>query len=287
MTGVFQCPARVAADTRRGFALSPTSSRLAVAAALLAAIAALPAQAQTCSSPVVVLEDPQGDYSNDNADQGAGLPEQDLLSLEVAELEGGLIKFTLKVQPFAAPVLPPNAVWYTSFENPEGDKYGVRMETDGSGAERMYSYLVATGGLEGDGPSDGRFVETETGAAEAGSGYSADGTITLIAKASSLGVFGSTAGQTLGPFNAATLQGGAVPPPASDAVSLGFATTVDTMPGGLARDGFYDLAGCGVQAQLASGSGLAAGAISPHTIFVLIAGLGLGLARRRRAGASH
>jgi hypothetical protein len=182
------------------------------------------------------------------------------------------------VQPFTAPVLPPNAVWYTSFETPEGGKYGIRMETDGSGTARMYSYEVAAGGLEGDGPGDGRFVEGETGAAEPGSGWEADGTITLIAKAEALGVYPPFAGQSLGPFNAATIQGG-------DLVAVSFATPVDTMPDGLSRDGFYDLSGCGAKALLPSGSGLLLGALPAPAILFLLAALTLNLARRRCGAA--
>jgi hypothetical protein len=272
MTGGFACPAAPA----RGISCELASfSRPLLVAGLLAA--ALPAVSHgACGAPAVVLTDAQGDYSGDFIDNGAGLPEQDLLSLEVAELAGGLLAFTLKVQPFAAPILPPNAVWYTSFETPEGGTYGIRLETDGTGSARMYSYEVGAAGLEGDGPSDGRFVEVETGAAEPGSGWSADGTITLIARPQAVGVYPPLAGQSLGPFNAAAIQGG-------DLVAVGFATPVDTMPDGLARDGFHDLSGCGAKALLPSGSGLLVGALPAPTLLVLLFALTLNLARRRGA----
>lgn len=217
------------------------SNVFGVAAAAALSLCATNAAAQACSA-MAVLDDPQGDYSGDlvtlgGAPMGAGLPEQDILGLELAETADGLLSFVLKVQPFAAPLLPPNAVWFTSFETPSGDKFGVRLETDDAGAERMYSYRVAAGGLMDDGPADGRFPE-EAGQvpAEAGSGHAADGTITLNVKPESIGLEGSLAGQTLGPFNAATIQG-------VNAVAVRAAFTIDTMPDSLGRDGFYDFCG--------------------------------------------
>jgi hypothetical protein len=254
----------------------------AMAKAALACVSALllllvPGLAAAQCDSVTVLEDASGDYSGDFAN-GGGLPEQDLLALEIAELGGDLIQFNLKVQPFAAPALPPNAVWYVSFETPDGPKYGVRLETDDSGAERMYSYAVAAGGLEDDGPSDGRFPE-DAGQVplEAGSGRSADGTITMIAKASSIGLSGARSGKTLGPFNSASIQGG-------NAVAVRFATPTDTMPDGLSRDGFYDFCGgkTGSVYGGASGSGVVVGGHLPlGTLAWLGLMAGLALARRR------
>lgn len=165
-------------------------------------------------------------------------------------------------------VLAPNAVWYASFENPEGLKYGVRLQTDDRGTASYFSYRVAPGGLNNDGPSDGRFVEAGTErSAEPGSGYTADGVITITVKGERIGI---TPGKTLGPFNSATIQGG-------DLIAASFAATVDQMPDSLDRDGFFEVQNCDAKSGLLGVGGFGFSLLAPLAL--------LGLRRRVLAGA--
>jgi hypothetical protein len=261
--------------------MSHLSSRFAVALGLCLGLLAAPAvlaQESACAAPgVTLLTDPEGDWSGTVG--GVGTPEQDLLSLHLAQTPSGdgdlLLHFTIKVQPFAFDPLP-NAAWYSSFENPDATIFGVRMQTDGSGAATYYSYLA---GPNNAGGIDGRFVTSGSEVpGEPGSGHSLDGTITIVTKAQSIGIFPPYAGQLVGPFNAATIQ----------AVSLpnggGAAFTMDEMPAGLSRDGFFVLqnpAQCkpdGHKAAAHSGSGVLFGGSLGLT---LLLGLGLAALRRR------
>lgn len=212
------------------------------------------AVAQDACGPFELLTDPAGDWSGTVGGltgQGAGLPEQDLLGLTLAQSEANgetLLTFRILTDGSGA-ALPPAAAWFSSFETPDGVVYGVRLQTGPTGAESYFSYVAAPNNAGG---IDGRFVTAGSEKpAEAGE-FGADGVISITVKASNIGISG--AGQTLGPFNAATTQ--------STPVGV-VAFTVDEAPAGLGRDGFFDIqASCGGK----SGSGLALGG-----------GLGLGL----------
>lgn len=237
--------------------------------AILAALG-LPALAQAGSCPAVeVLTDPAGDYDGDPLPPlPAGLPEQDLLGLSVAssgEGDEALLTFTLKTSGFTAPMPPPGAAWFASFENPEGSLYGVRMEADAMGAVTYFSYKVAPAN---GGQTDGRFTDAVKPAVSGE--FDADGTITIVVKASSVGIAPDT-GSALGPFNGAAIQ--SVP-------SLA-AAVVDSMPAGLGRDGYFDTATCGKSASIGGKSSptLLAGALPAGSLLVLALG---GLAARRR-----
>ncbi len=221
------------------------------------------AVAQTCG-PVELLTDEAGAWDGTVgalAGAGAGLPEQDLLGLTIAQSEANgemLLTFRILTAGTGA-ALPPNAAWFTSFETPDGVLYGVRLQTDPTGAESFFSYIP---GAANGGQTDGRFIATGSEKpAEAGSEFGADGVVTIIVKASNIGVEGP--GQTVGPFNAASLQ----------SVPQGvLAFTVDEAPVGLGRDGFFDTqASCGGK----SGSGLALGGGLGFGLLLPLALLGL------------
>lgn len=226
-----------------------------------------------CTAPgLLLLEDPEGDWSGDFAEitgaPGVGLPEQDLLSLSLAQSDGAdgevLLTFTLKLASAPGPTLPPNAGWYSSFETPDGVIYGVRMQTNDSATPRLFSYIVAP---SNGGQTDGRFIAAGSEKpAEAGSGISGD-TITLIVKASRIGL--SEPGQTLGPFNAASTQQAAVA-----------GLRVDTAPDGDGRDGFYDVQPAGSCGGGKSGSGLMLGGGLGFALLLPLALMGLRRARR-------
>ena len=239
--------------------MSSNFFRLAAAAAL--ALGATNAAAQACG-PVELLADPAGDWSNPQSDligAGAGLPEQDLLGLTIAESQAdGEALLTFRILTAGAPAagVLPNAFWFASFETPEGVIYGVRLQTDSSGVASFFSYIADPAGTAatGQGPTDGRFVrEGSEKPAQAGE-FAADGAVTITVKAADIGI---AAGQTLGPFNAASVQGGTVPG------VVGFATTVDEAPDGLGRDGFYDLGSCGGKSGLLGAGGLTASLLLP------------------------
>lgn len=240
--------------------------KYSIRTALIALLGALSfsAQAQTCG-PVEVLTDPAGDFDSDLASLPAGLPDHDILGLSVSQAgtgEEATLTFSLKTAGFSAPVLPPNAAWFVSFENAEGNVYGVRMQSDPAGAPTYFSYKVAP---SNGGQTDGRFTEAEKPAISGD--YTADGTITITIKAASVGMEG---GGGLGPFNAASVQ----------SVPEGLlALIVDPMPAGLGRDGYFD--GCD-KAMVADKSSamVVTGALPAVSLFVLALA---GLARRRFA----
>lgn len=222
--------------------------------------------AQTCAADL--LTDPSGDYDGLPlpAAAPAGLPEHDLLGLSLSQAGAGedtTLTFTIKTAGFSGPALPPNAAWFASFENADGSIYGVRLQSDPTGAESYFSYRP---GANNSGGVDGRFVEAGTEKPAEGS-FSADGTITITLKASAVGM---EPGTGLGPFNGGTVQ----------SVPEGLvAAVVDGMPSGdLSRDGYFD--GCPAKAGAGKSSAiLAAGALPAASLLILAVGL---LARRRR-----
>lgn len=156
---------------------------------------------------MTVLTDAAGDASFQGA-VPVPLDTFDLISVQVAQppQDDGVnrLVFTIKVAGLAdLPALPPVASWYTSFKGINGSFYGVRMNTDPTGAVAFQSYSVAGSLDTGDGGiSDGRFADNPK-AAEAASNYSDDGTITIVVKASDVGA--SRDGE-LKQFNAGTVQ---------------------------------------------------------------------------------
>lgn len=244
-----------------------------LSAVLVLAIFSASAGAQSACGPVEILTDEAGDWSGTIGGitgVGAGLPEQDVLGLTLEQSEAnGETLLTFRILTDGAPLLaaPPAAAWFSSFETPDGVVYGVRLQTGPTGAKSFFSYVV---GASNAGTTDGRFVTAGTEKpAEAGSEFSADGVVKIVVKASNIGI---SAGQTLGPFNAATTQ--------STPVGL-VAFTVDEAPTGLGRDGFYDIQGsCGGK----SGSGLALAGGMGFALLLPLALLGL---RRRLTLAPH
>jgi hypothetical protein len=239
-------------------------SRALLALALLAPAAPALAADACPTTDTPILSDAAGDWSGDLAQiagtPGAGTPEEDLLSLSLSQSTaadgGALIQFKLKVSAAPATLLP-NAGWFVSFDTPDEIIRGVRLQTDGQGTPTIFSYAASPSGLQGEGATDGRFIAagSET-PAEAGSGFDASGVLTIIVKASNIGV---ESGQTLGPFNAASMQG-------ADLVAVGLAETTDQMPDGLSRDGIYDI--CAGEEK--SGSGLTlGGGIAPLSLGTL------------------
>ena len=235
----------------------------------LAALPQLGASADSCGA-VTVLTDPQGDWDGDVVtDTGApvaeGTPEEDLLSVSVASAGSGKLAFVIKVVSMPA-VLEPNAAWFTSFLGPDQQTYyGVRMQTDQTGTPSYFSYTASGSGAGGTGPVDGRFINTQK-PADAASGYTADGTITIIVNASDVGIAGT--GDTLGSFDAASMQGAGDPSIASLAV------TTDDAPAGLVRgDATYKEGDCGSKSGV-----LGLGALQLPALLILG---GLAALRRR------
>lgn len=241
-----------------------------LSAVLVLSVFSVGAAAQDACGPMELLTDPAGDWDGTIGSLyggGVGLPEQDILGLTLSQSgSGGEALLTFRIQTAAAPAAPlPQAAWFSSFETPDGVIYGVRLQTDEAGVSSFFSYIVAS---NFDGTiTDGRFVtEGSEKPAEADSEFGADGVITIIVKAGNVGI--TEAGQTLGPFNAASLQSAIV-------AGAGASSTMDEAPAGLGRDGFFDIqASCGGK----SGSGLVLGGGLGFGLLLPLALLGL---RRR------
>lgn len=262
-----------------------TFYRSSAAALVLSGVAAFAAGAaaadeSTCTLPgVTVLQDGGGDVApgvitDTSGPLPVGLPldYDDLLSLQVGQAAAAdgspRLVFTLGVASLTTlPSLPPNATWFVSFKAPDKKLHGVRMVTDQTGAETYQSYLVDPGGLQGDGPSDGRFSASEK-PLEADSNFT-DTAITFVVKPEDVGVKDVDA--VLSSFNAAALQ-------SADLVAVGFADTFDTMPEALAREGKVELSKCaggGKSLMQKFGGALGFGLLLPL----------LGLAGLRRRGS--
>lgn len=262
--------------------MSRHSVRLALgtALALMVPAAGLAADESVCTAPgITALSDANGDVMpgliTQLAEPPVGLPLSfaDLLAVNVTVIPGDPLKlmFTIETGGLETfPSLPPNSVWYATFESANKSLRGVRMTTDASGEPIFQSYAVAPGGLEGDGPSDGRFpVEGSEKAAESDSGYGG-GTITIVVKASDVGV--RNAGDVLSRFNAAYILSIRVPG------VLGFADTYDEAPTGLDRgaSASVTIEDCGEgKSGLQQAFGGAFGGLA-----LLLMGLGAALRRR-------
>ncbi|MDE2195715.1 MAG: PKD domain-containing protein [Gammaproteobacteria bacterium] len=152
-----------------------------------------------CRPPgLTVVTDPSGDQAGAPANT-----EMDIQSLAIAEpyfTDGSQrLVFTLKVQDLS--ILPANACWKAYFAAPDGTTYFVDMNTANAQGTPAFEYgHVATGPSGSDDVVDG--------ALDSDSGYSADGTIRLVAEDANVG--GLVAGNVLQQVHATTqlLAGG-------------------------------------------------------------------------------
>ena len=164
---------------------------------LAAAQPALPPS--PCQLPgLTVVTDPTGDQTGAPANT-----EMDIQSLAIAEpyfTDGSQrLVFTLKVQDLNT--LPANGYWKAYFEAPDGTTYFVDMNTTNAQGAPSFEYgHVAVGPSGSDDVVDG--------ALDSDSGYSADGTIRLVAEDANIG--GLAAGNVLQQVHATTqlLAGG-------------------------------------------------------------------------------
>jgi len=122
---------------------------------------------------ITVITDPTGDQTGAPANS-----ELDIQSLSLAEPWlnscSNQLVFTLKVADLN--VVPPQARWTIFFSRANGTEYFVAMESNGTGnptgVDFIYGHTTpGTGGV--------RQLTTD-GAADAGSGFTADGTITIV-----------------------------------------------------------------------------------------------------------
>lgn len=211
-------------------------ARLPALSLAVLALHASAADEALCLAPgVTVLEDASGDVSPNLSPVNLGLPLPflDLVSVQVAQppSEDGVRKlvFTITLGG-AAPQLPPSAAWYVSFNGPDKKVRGVRMATDQQGVPSFFSYVASPAGLQGEGDTDGRFIEDGTEKpADAASAISGE-VITIVVPAADVGA--RKGGDVLSGFNAAMIQAVSV-----DGVG-GFADTFDQLPDDLlARSG--------------------------------------------------
>ncbi len=152
-----------------------------------------------CRLPgLTVVTDPSGDQTGAPANT-----EMDIQSLAIAEpyfTDGSQrLVFTLKVQDLNT--LPANAYWKAYFEAPDGTTYFVDMNTTNAQGAPSFEYgHVAVGPSGSDDVVDGVL--------DSDSGYSADGTIRLVAEDADIG--GLAAGNVLQQVHATTqlLAGG-------------------------------------------------------------------------------
>lgn len=182
-------------------------------------------EGSVCEIPgVTLLTDPEGDSLTTS--------DQDLLSASLAQpfqASGNpLLVFTLKVAQLET--LTPGSDYYISFQIPGGGFRGVRMRVTNPMAPTFFAYTPApsSGGI-----IDGRFVTAGSEIpAQPGSGFTPEGTITIIVRPQDVGV---TPGELLSGFNAGVTQStnpGNLPVPTATAVT-------DEMPDGLGRVGSF------------------------------------------------
>jgi PKD repeat protein len=156
------------------------------------------------TGPIVVKDD----RANDATD---GQSEHDIISTSVAYPFSGTAQpdklyFTIKVASLST--LTPSTIYFTSFTNngnvaTAGNVYGVRMVVGPTGVPTFESYLA---GASNGGTVDGRFVSGTPIAAEPGSGFAPDGTITIVVRPENIGMTQPISGKTLTRFNGAVAQ---------------------------------------------------------------------------------
>src|SRR5437870_2946016 len=141
--------------------------------------------AATCTTPVTVVSD---GTPNDAADMQAN---HDIVSTSACTTSANPdnVYFTIKIQSLSAP-LTPDSFYFTTFTIdgvPEaaGSVFGVRMVMDSTGT--VPTFQSYTAGASSSGAVDGRFAAS-TFPANPASNFTPDGTITIIANLSHLGV---------------------------------------------------------------------------------------------------
>ncbi|HUP93005.1 MAG TPA: hypothetical protein VM074_12225 [Solimonas sp.] len=217
--------------------MSMRSVRLAalLVPVLTLAGAAGAAEESLCTG-ITVLDDATGDVQPNLIPVAlpVGLPFDwaDLASVQVAQppAADGVPKLVFTLKLGAAPAqLPPSAAWYISFNGADKRVHGVRMSTDNQAETTFISYVASPAGLQGEGDTDGRFIEDGTEKpADAASNITGD-TITIIVPNADVGA--KHAGDVLAGFNSAFIQALTVPG------VVGFADTFDQMPDDLGRRG--------------------------------------------------
>ncbi len=179
-----------------------------------------------CSTPGLTL---LTDAANDGM---FGTGNDDLLSLQVSQpyAEDGSPRIVFQMTVGDLGSLLPNAYYYASFMAPDGQIHGVRMLVDALGTSATFESYVAS--ENSGGTVDGRFVAAGSEqAADAASGYTADGVISIVVDPANIGL--SAADTALTQFNAAIIQ------PVSLVVGS-VASSLDEMPDGLARSGSFE-----------------------------------------------
>jgi len=140
-----------------------------------------PALQSSCILPgITVVNDPAGDQTGAPANT-----QLDIQSISVAEpfnnsATGSQLYFTMQVANLNSP-LPPNAQWVIFFIPPNGTEYFVAMDTTSNPATPAFTYGHVTTLATGN-PS-----LTTDGTADAGSNFSANGTILIIIDNSKVG----------------------------------------------------------------------------------------------------
>ncbi len=192
-----------------------------------------------CTPPgVTVVSD---SATNDAFD---GQPNHDIISTSVAYPftstgDPDKLYFTIKVGSLTT--LTPNSFYFTSFTidgaaPAAGTVHGVRMVVSPTGTASFESYVAGPGGTAPNLIYDGRFVAGTPVPAEPGSNYNTGGTITIIVKASDIGVVGS--GHTLTNWNGAVAQNGTAPGVGGVTTLYdGMPTTTGSPPASIGRGG--------------------------------------------------
>lgn len=163
--------------------MNPHLPHIALAALLALAAPAAPAQQNSCAVPGVTIDE---DEAGDSVD---GNDFSDILSFSGAETpeREGRIVFTLKMAGLSQ--VPPGLRWVARFSlptpPPNGDEdWFLGMTTEDNPTPR---FVYGTTGVKPAGAPAGARLFTVLGDLAEGSGYDADGTITLIVDKAALG----------------------------------------------------------------------------------------------------
>jgi hypothetical protein len=122
-----------------------------------------------CTVPGAVM------VADATGDAYGGHPAHDLVDLAMAEpyLGPGLDRLVLTMRVASLSMVPPNSSWNAFFRGPDGSPWGLAMRTSAAG-DVSFVYGSASTNPGGYGTLNA------LGPLEAGSGYRADGTITLV-----------------------------------------------------------------------------------------------------------
>ena len=212
------------------------SAALLGCASILLALITIPATGQQSGDPACTVPGPVVVTDTAQNDSFDGQAVHDIVSTSVAHPSAcigtaGNLYFTIKVASLST--LTPGTFYYTTFTvdgaaPTEGSVYGVRMVVNDTGTASFESYQA---GASNAGTVDGRFVDAAQ-PAESGSNYTADGTITIIVKPSSVGV--PSGSHTLTNWNGAVAEtaGGVV-----TAILDGMPSTTGSPPSTITRGG--------------------------------------------------